>query len=161
MVAAGVAEVASQVERLAGDPVAAEAELRTAVELVSGQGVFFRAELAAALVAQRRYEEARPLAEVARDGTSSSDMMGSVVWRGALARIEAAAGNVEVALALAREGVDMAALTDGLAMRAESLLDLAAVLTAAGETDEAAQARSEAFSLYEQKGRVYSTATTR
>jgi uncharacterized protein HemY len=55
----------------------------------------------------------------------------------------------------------MAALTDGLAMRAESLLDLAAVLTAAGETDEAAQARSEAFSLYEQKGRVYSTATTR
>ncbi len=161
MHAAGLAEVASQVERLAGDPVAAEAELRTAVELVSGQGLFFRAQLAAALVAQGRYEEARPLAEAARDTTFTTDVLASVVWRGALARIEAAAGDVEVALALAREGVDMAALTDGLAMRAESLFDLAAVLNVAGDASEAERARQEATVLYEQKGRVTSAPATR
>jgi tetratricopeptide (TPR) repeat protein len=155
---AGLAGVASQVERLAGDPVAAEAELHTASELVSGQGVSFDAELAAAIVAQGRYEEARGLAEAAREATFPTDMLGSVVWRGALARIEAAAGNLDVALALAREGADMAALTDGLALRAEALLDLAAVLTAAGDAEGAAQAEREAIGLYEQKGRVYSAA---
>ncbi len=151
---AGLAEIASQVERLAGDSVAAEAELRIALELVSGQGLFFRPQLAAALVAQGRHEEARDIAEAARDATFLTDVLGSVTWRGALARIEAAAGNLEVALTLAREGADMAALTDGLAMRAEALLDLAAVLTAAGEVEEAARVEREAARLYAEKGRV-------
>ena len=152
MHAAGLAEVASQIEQLAGDPAAAVAELRVASDLVSGQGVSFDAELAAALVAQGRHEEARGLAEAAREAVFPTDVMGGVVWRGALARIEAAAGNRDVALALAREGADMAALTDGLAMRAEALLALAAVLTMAGESEEAARVEREAALLYERKG---------
>ena len=73
-------------------------------------------------------------------------MLAQVVWRGALARVEAAAEHFDVALALAREGADMAALTDGLTMRAEALLDLAAVLDAAGETEDAAIARARGCS---------------
>jgi hypothetical protein len=81
-------------------------------------------------------------------------VLAQVVWRGALARVEAAAEHFDVALALAREGADMAALTDGLTMRAEALLDLAAVLNAAGETEDAAIAERDAARLYAEKGRV-------
>src|SRR5262249_51677440 len=81
--AAGLAEIAGQVERLAGDPMAAGVELRNAIELVSGHGALFRAEFAAALVAQGRYEEARAHAEAARAGASSTGLMEAVVWRGA------------------------------------------------------------------------------
>ncbi|MGH3008647.1 MAG: ATP-binding protein [Gaiellaceae bacterium] len=150
----GLAELAAQIERLAGDSAAAERELRAAIELLAAWNpALDHSWLAAVLVDQGRHEEARAAAEAARD-TESSYLLAEVAWRGALGRVEAAAGNVEVALALAREGADMAALTDGLTMRAESLLDLAAVLTAAGEDEEAARVEREAAALYDQKGRV-------
>jgi class 3 adenylate cyclase/tetratricopeptide (TPR) repeat protein len=153
---AGLAEIAAEIERLAGNPGAAEVELRRGLDLLASADRFnsagFNARLAGALVAQGRHGEARAPAEAARDGVSAADIYGSVLWRGALAQVEAAAGNFDIALGLAREGADMAALTDGLAMRAEALLDLAAVLTAAGDADEAARAGREAASLYELKG---------
>jgi len=158
----GLAEISAQIERLAGDPAAAERELRTAIErLAAWDTALDHGWLAGVLLDQGRHDEARAAAESARDATSSVYVLGEVVWRGALARVEAGAGNLDVALELAREGADMAALTDGLAMRADALLDLASVLAAAGDTEAAAQATREAVSLYEQKGRVYSGATTR
>jgi hypothetical protein len=154
----GLREISAQIEILAGDRAAAERELRTAIELLAGWDTALETGwLAAVLVDQGRNEEARAAAELARD-TASTDVLTEVAWRGALARVEATAGNLDLALTLAREGADMAALTDGLAMRAETLLDLAAVLAAAGETEAAARATREAADLYEQKGRVYSAA---
>ncbi len=154
----GLREISAQIELLAGDPVAAERELRTAIELLAAWDTALeKGWLAAVLVDQGRHEEARAAAELARD-TASADVLTEVAWRGALARVEAAAGNLDLALTLAREGADMAALTDGLAMRAETLLDLAAVLASAEETEAAARATREAVGLYEQKGRVYSAA---
>ena len=154
---AGLTEIAAQIERYANDPPAAEAELRAGLELLAeteaAQSCLHHAWLASALVAQGRYEEAREPAETAR-ATTGPDVLSQVSWRGALGRVEAAAGRIEEGLELAREGVERAALTDGLLLRAESLLDLAAVLTAAGATDEAARAEREAASLYAQKGRV-------
>jgi len=141
--------------------MAHDEELRAGLELIDGSNALQQGWLAAALAAQDRHEEAREPAEVARAIASAADVLAGVVWRGALARVEATAGHPDVALELAREGADMAALTDGLAMRAEALLDLAAVLAAAGDMEEAARATREAVSLYEQKGRVYSIATTR
>jgi class 3 adenylate cyclase/tetratricopeptide (TPR) repeat protein len=152
---AGLSEIATQIERLAGDPAAAEKELRAGLAYLheaSAGGALDSAWLASALVAQGRYDEARGAAEAARAAGSPPDVMSQVGWRGALARVEAAAGDIETALALAREAVDMAALTDGLTMHAEALLDLAAVLQAAGEPEEAARVEREAASLYEQKG---------
>jgi hypothetical protein len=153
---AGLAEIAAEIERLAGNPGAAEVELRRGLDLLASEDRFasaqFQARLAGALVAQERHEGARVPAEAAREGVSAADIYGNVLWRGALAQVEAAAGSFDVARGLAREGADMAALTDGLAMRAEALLDLAAVLNAAGDTDEAARVEREAASLYELKG---------
>jgi class 3 adenylate cyclase/tetratricopeptide (TPR) repeat protein len=164
MLLAGMTEIAAQIHRLAGDPAAAEAELRTGLELLGDAGGLAAAHegwLASALVAQGRYTEAREVAEAARDAVSPADVFGNVVWRGALARVEAAAGNLDVALPLAREGVDIAAVTDGLAMRADALLDLSAVLSAAGDADEAALVEREAIGLYETKGRVFTGASAR
>ena len=159
MLLAGLAEIAAEIERLAGDPVSAEIELRRALDWLHSTGRpsfehHYAAALTGALVAQGRYEDAREPAEAARDGISVHDIQANVLWRGALAQVEAAAGNLHIALALAREGADMAALTDGLAMRAEALLDLSVVLDAAGETEEAARVEREAAGLYTQKGRV-------
>jgi class 3 adenylate cyclase/tetratricopeptide (TPR) repeat protein len=153
---AGLTQIAAQIERLAGDPVAAEAELRAGLDVlvVTGAEALQNGLLAGALVAQGRYEEARGPAEEARRLAAADDVMDTVAWESALARVEAAAGNREEALALARDAVARAAMTDGLTMRAEALLDLAAVLTAAGETEEAAHAEREASELYAQKGRV-------
>jgi ATP/maltotriose-dependent transcriptional regulator MalT len=155
---AGHTEIAAQIERYANDPPAAEAHLRAGLELLArtedAQSALHNGWLAAALIAQGRYGEAREPAEAARDTAPAVDVLAGVVWRGALARIEAAAGNLDLALALARDGADMAALTDGLAMRAEALLDLAAVLTAAGDTGAAAKAERDAARLYAEKGRV-------
>ncbi len=151
---AGLREIAAQIERLAGDPVAAEAQLRGGLELLGepGAAAVSRGWLAAALVAQGRHEEARDEAEAAREAASPADVLTQVAWRSALARVEAAAGNHDAAQSLAREAVDMAALTDGLTMRAEALLDLAAVLREAGLLAEAERAEREAAALYEEKG---------
>ena len=150
----GLTEISAQIERIAGDPAAAERELRAAIELLEAWNTSLsQGWLAAVLVDQGRHEEGRAAAESSRDA-GSTYVLTQVAWRGALARVEAAAGNLDVALALAREGADMAALTDGLTMRAETLVDLAAVLAAAGETEEAATTEREAARLYADKGRV-------
>jgi class 3 adenylate cyclase len=158
MFLAGQSEIAAQIEHLAGDPGAAEGLLRTGLGLLAdtdaSQSAVHHGWLAAALVAQGRHEEAREPAETARTVAAAEAVLPQVVWRGSLARVEAAAGNLDAALALAREGANMAALTDGLAMRAEALLDLSAVLAAAGENEEADRAEREAAALYIQKGRV-------
>jgi len=155
---AGLTEIAGQVELIAGDAAAAEAQLRTGLELLDqtshAHTALNNAWLAMALVARGRLDEARERAEVARDTASPAQLLTQVYWRSALARVEAAEGNLEVALELARDAVERAAATDGLAMRAESLLDLGAVLTAAGETEEAARVDREAAELYALKGRV-------
>jgi class 3 adenylate cyclase/tetratricopeptide (TPR) repeat protein len=159
MLIAGLAEITANIELLAGDPAAAEAELRRALDWFysTGRPTFvhhYAAALATTLVAQGRYEEAREPAERARDGISVLDVQGNVLWRGALAQAEAVAGNLDVALALAGEGVDVAALTDGLTMRAQALLQLAAVHTMAGQTEDAARIKREAARLYAEKGCV-------
>ncbi len=159
---AGLSQVAAQIERLAENPAAAEAELREGLEILQGTGseALQQAWLAAALVAQGRYEEAREPAEAAREIASTGDVLDQVVWHGALARVEAAAGNLENALALAHDAVEQASLTDGLTMQADALLDLAAVLERAGDTEEAARSTHDAAALYARKGAVARTSLT-
>jgi tetratricopeptide (TPR) repeat protein len=156
MLLAGLTQIAAQIELLAGDPVAAETEIRAGLDAIAGTRAeaFQQGLLARTLVAQRRFEEARGPAEQARRLAAREDVMDNVIWLSALARVEAAAGNREAALELARDAVERSALTDGLTMRAEALLDLAAVLRTAGEGEEAAQAEREAAALYSEKGRV-------
>ena len=159
---AGLTQVAAQSERLAENPVGAEEELRKGLEILpdGADQALNQALLAAALVAQGRDEEARQSAEAARSLAALEDVSTDVAWRGALARVQARAGDVEDAIALARHAVDRASLTDALTMQADALLDLAAVLEAAGQHEEAERTASEAAALYERKGRVTPTSVT-
>ncbi|HET7352649.1 MAG TPA: hypothetical protein VFJ11_01200, partial [Gaiellaceae bacterium] len=159
---AGLTQVAAQIERLAENPAAAEAELRDGLEILHGTGseALQQAWLAAALVAQGRYEEAREPAEAARAIASAGDVLDQVAWHSALSRVEAAAGNLEDALALARTAVEQASSTDGLTMQADALLDLAAVLEGSGDAEEAARSTNEAAALYARKGAVARTSLT-
>ncbi|HJQ51811.1 MAG TPA: hypothetical protein VJ838_14950, partial [Gaiellaceae bacterium] len=162
MAIAGLTQVAAQIERLAENPAAAEAELREGLEILHGTGseALQQAWLAAALVAQGRYDEAREPAEAAGTIASTEDVLDQVAWRGALARVEAVTGNLETALSLARGAVDRASVTDGLTMQADALLDLAAVLQTAGDAEEAARSTADAAALYERKGAVVRTSLT-
>jgi class 3 adenylate cyclase/tetratricopeptide (TPR) repeat protein len=163
MAIGGLTQVAAQIERLAGDAGAAERELREGLEVLrdTASEAPQQGWLAAALAAQGRHDEARLAAEAARSLAPLEDVQTDVVWRGALARVEASGGEVDDALELARHAVNRALLTDGLTMQAEALLDLAAALEAAGEADEAERAAREAAALYERKGRVATRSGTR
>jgi class 3 adenylate cyclase/tetratricopeptide (TPR) repeat protein len=153
---AGLTQVAAQIERLARNPAAAETELRSGLEILHGTGneALQQAWLAAALVAQGRYDEAREPAETAGALASAEDVLDQVVWRGALARVEAAAGNLERARSLVRSAIDRASRTDGLTMQADALLDLAAVAMTAGDTEDGERWANEAAALYTRKGAV-------
>src|SRR5436190_6602544 len=156
---AGVSQECFDIEMLAGDPKAAEVELRRACEILEqlGEKGFLStraAFLAHSLCAQGRYKEAVPFIEVAAEKGSDDDRATQTLWRSARAKVLARDGNVVKALALAREAVAIIAETDWLNLRGDALLDLAEVLDLAEKPDEAALRIAEALHLYEQKGNI-------
>jgi hypothetical protein len=66
--------------------------------------------------------------------------------------------NTELAVARAREAVDLAETTDGLSLHGDALMDLAGVFSVSGRTSEAISALEAALELYERKGNVVSAA---
>jgi hypothetical protein len=77
------------------------------------------------------------------------------------AKLRAEQGLTDVAEALAREAVRLAEPTDFLTIRADALLDLAAVLRHARQSSEADGSVRAALDLYEQKGDVVSAERAR
>jgi class 3 adenylate cyclase/tetratricopeptide (TPR) repeat protein len=157
--AAGASQERYDIEMLAGDPQAAEVELRRACETLEqlGEKGFLSTRaglLAHALCAQDRYEEARRFIEVAAETGSEDDRSTQALWRSARAKVLVRQGDVDEALRLAREAVAIVAPTDWLNTRGDALLDLAEVLDLAERPDEAAPAIAEALRLYEQKGNI-------
>jgi class 3 adenylate cyclase/tetratricopeptide (TPR) repeat protein len=153
-------EIAGTLELLAGDPVAAEVALRRGYGILSAAGdasfVAFQAGLLAeAVLAQGRIEEAEQLAQVGEDG-AAADIGAQTQWRRTRAKLEASRGRHERAIELAREAVDIAARTDALNMRADTLMRLSEVLRFAGRSEEAESAAREALELYERKGNIMS-----
>jgi hypothetical protein len=70
-------------------------------------------------------------------------------------------GNPAQAEQVAREAVAIASSTDYLDLHANTLADLAQILTLAGRADEAATTRAEAIRLYNEKGNVAAVRTLR
>jgi class 3 adenylate cyclase/tetratricopeptide (TPR) repeat protein len=159
--AAGASQERFDIEMLAGDPQAAEVELRRACEILEqlGEKGFLStrvALLAHALCAQGRHEEAGPFIEVAAATGSEDDRATQALWRSARAKMLGRQGDVDEALRLAREAVAIVTQTDWLNLRGDALLDLAEVLDLAERLDEGAPVIAEALRLYEQKGNVVS-----
>jgi class 3 adenylate cyclase/tetratricopeptide (TPR) repeat protein len=154
------------VETLAGDPDAAEREIRVAYEALEQMGEkgllsTQAARLAQSLYAQQRYVEAEDYAKISEQAGASDDIVTQMLWRQVRAKTQARRGHVEDAEGLARDAVALAEPTDALDMRADGLVDLAEVLRLIGRTDETTGVLEGAVRLYEQKGDVVSAARAR
>jgi tetratricopeptide (TPR) repeat protein len=110
------------------------------------------ADLAEALYAQSRYEEAEAWARTSETNAGEDDLTAQPSWRSVRAKVLARRGALEEAERLAREAVGLAEGTDALNQRAKAEADLAEVLRLAGRSDEAAGHLGEALRLYELKG---------
>jgi class 3 adenylate cyclase/tetratricopeptide (TPR) repeat protein len=145
------------IELLAGDPRAAERELRRGYDLLQNMGDRARfstvaAYLSQALYAQARFEEADTVALEAAAAATTDDFYTQAVWRGTRALILASAGESEQAERLAREAVALSRGTDWLNLAGDALLVLAEVLAVGGRTAEARARAGEALRRYRQKG---------
>jgi class 3 adenylate cyclase/tetratricopeptide (TPR) repeat protein len=146
-------------EVLAGDPAAAEAELRRGCEISrqvgdSGYLSTTLAILAGVVSDQGRHEEALRLSHEAEEVGGAGDVTTQVLSRSARAMALARLGRVDEAEPLARDAVARARMTDKINEIAHTLDALAETLRLAGRPDEARDAQTEALSLYERKGNV-------
>jgi tetratricopeptide (TPR) repeat protein len=154
-----------KVELLAGDPAAAVKAYRRGYDALARMGEksflsTIAAELAGALYAEGRYEEAETFAAASEAAAASDDAISQIGWRSVKARILARRGRREEALRLAREAVALIDATDMLGDRGDVRVAYAAVLDLTGE--EGAEAvLAEALDLYEAKEHVVGAARAR
>jgi len=142
---------------LAGDPAAAAQQLRQGIRVLERQGEAgmrsnLTADLAHVLHRLGRPAEALQVALASRAIAAHDDLFAQVRWRGAAARSLAVQGRASEAERLAAEAVEIATPTDMLTMRADALLDQAAVAAAAGRAGTARRAAEAALALYRAKG---------
>jgi class 3 adenylate cyclase/tetratricopeptide (TPR) repeat protein len=155
-----------QVELLAGDPAAAERWLRWGAGILERMGerglrAEMTANLARALAAQGRDDEALEQATLSGELAVRDDLYAQVERRGPLAAVLARQGRLSEAERLAAEAVELGADSDMLGMQAAALLDLAGVLRRAGRRAEAAPLARRALELAERKGHTVAAAQAR
>ena len=165
VVAASTSQQSCRVELLAGDPAAAERELRRDFDELSEMGErYFRStaagELARALYAQGRYAEAEELTRVAEELSADDDLTSQALWRSVRGKTLARQGVEGGAEELAREAVELLEGTDALILQADALEDLAEVLALAG-SDGARECLAEALGRLERKDDVVSVERVR
>lgn len=149
--------VAGEIELLAGEPIVAETVLRSTCEVLQEMHELSNlatraADLAEALYAQGRYEEAEMWARTSEANAGADDLTAQPAWRSVQAKVFARRGAFGRAEPLAREAVRIAEGSDALNQRAKMEADLGEVLRLAGRSDEAASHLAEALRLYELKG---------
>jgi class 3 adenylate cyclase/tetratricopeptide (TPR) repeat protein len=157
---------AGTIELLAGDPAAAERELRHGYELLGALGeTGFRSTtgsiLAEALLLQGRDAEAESMLDELAAIMQADDVDPAVRALGVRGRLLARRGELAEARRLAEEAVALAEPTDYLDLRGEALTALAEVLHSCGLPLEEARALQAAVSIYEQKGNLVSAARAR
>jgi class 3 adenylate cyclase/tetratricopeptide (TPR) repeat protein len=148
------------IEMIAGEPARAEALAGFEYEqlLRSDARVLLdvtRDMLAMAVCAQGRLDEAEALArETEAADLLEEDIVVQFPWRRIRAVALSARGEHAEAVRLAREAAALFEGADALCDQAETLLEVATVLNAAGVTDGARDAASRALSNYERKGNL-------
>jgi len=163
---AGASLESSRIEMLAGDPEAAERELRRDLVLLeSVDERYYRSSVAGllghTLYALGRFEEAGQHIRIAQELAGEDDVFSQVTWRTGRAKLWARDGGGEPAEALAHEAVALAASGSFVEQHAEALLALAEVLrlTQGGNAQEPPV--REALVLFELKGDVVSAGMAR
>lgn len=150
---------AGPAELLAGDPARAAELERAGYEMLTAQGDRGFASTAAVNVARAllelgRDDEAEEWARTGQGMTTKDDFATQGPARGILALVLARRGDHEAAESLAREAVLVMDQTDMLAQVADAHADLANVLLAADNTEEAGSEFQRALELYERKGHL-------
>ena len=163
---AGFSLVASDIEMLTDNPFGAEEELRRGYRVLEGMGErgllsMVAGELARALYAQDRLEEAEHLTEESEKLAGSAGAAPQISWRAVRAKILARRRELGDAEMLAREALAIAERTDDLNGQGRVLTDLAEVLESGSRIREAASSLERAFALFERKGNTVCTARTR
>jgi len=166
LVAVTSGEVRGAVQRLAGDAAAAEHSLRRTYEGLErlGERGFLStiaAELAEAIYAQGRYEEAERYAAISEAAGASDDVATQVPVRGIRAKLSARRGQHDEAEAFARAAVQLAGGTEAPNLRGDASMDLAEVLRLAGRPAEALEALEGALREFERKGNLVSSERAR
>ena len=163
---ARIAMQSGPIELLAGDAAAAERELRPAYDALKrmeqwGSLTSIVPLLVDALLAQRRDEEGRQLADVAAQRAVLEDIDAQVGWRRVQAKLLARRGELREAERLARDALARVERTDYLNLRAQVSADLGEVLHLAHRPEESASALRGASQLFEQKGNIAAVARLR
>jgi tetratricopeptide (TPR) repeat protein len=154
------------IERYAGELVAAERAFRENYKILDelgdeGHKSTGAANLALALCALGRFEEAERYAEEAIRIAAEDDTASQAPGRSARAHVLASRGAYEEAERLAREAVELYANAESPNFQADVWMDLARVLLTAGKPTEAKEAARRALELYERKGNQPASASTR
>jgi tetratricopeptide (TPR) repeat protein len=156
----------SRVETLAGNPVAAERELRRDYEALGAiDERYVRSSVAGllghALWSLERFGEADEVTRVAEELSAEDDVFSQVVWRTARAKLLARRGERAMAIELATAAADMASRGADIEVHADALLDLAEVLAIAGGEKAPEPPLQEALAIFTRKGDVVSADLTR
>ena len=154
-----VLESLRDVEMLAEDLDAAERYGRRGCELLAARGDLghlstYAGYLARILYAQGKLDEAYEQTEVSRTTAASDDIVSQSLWRSVRAMVLARRGDLDPAVALAEEAVDVMRGTDALDAIALGFLDQHETLRLAGPHAEARDAARRALEKFEQKGNL-------
>ncbi len=151
------------VEMLAGDPAAAERELRADFDTLREMGErnyisTTAAVLAEAIYRQGRYDEAAAMAEYSEEAAAADDVSTQFLWRTVRSKVLARQGESDDAESVAREALRLINESDDLESQGQALLSLAEVFALSGRSEAAEAAAVEAIAVWERKGDVVSAA---
>jgi predicted ATPase/DNA-binding XRE family transcriptional regulator len=143
----------SSIERIAGDPAAAERLLREgckALRRLGERGYLSSAasKLADAVYAQGRMEEAGRLTEEAQVLSTADDIDAQIRWRATRAKLLARRGQFQMAQRLADEAAALASRAGWVPLTGEVLVAKAEVSQLAGMLNEAEDSLQRALQLY-------------
>jgi ATP/maltotriose-dependent transcriptional regulator MalT len=156
MDAAAMVLESSRVEMLAGDPAAAERELRRGFEVLEEMKERYVLStlsglLGQALWIQGRVGEAEDMASLAEELSEPDDIDAQVNWRCLQAKVLASRGEAAEAEALARSAISLLESTDAVLLQIGAFTDLGEVLRLTGQPGADA-AFERAHALADTKG---------
>ena len=121
----------------------------------------FAGDLANALAALGRVDEAEEWAGRSAELGGSDDLATQMLWRQARARVHALRGQPAEAERLAREAISLIETTDDAIFQPDAWVTLGEVLALGGKSREAEAALEEALGRYERKGNLVMADRTR
>jgi tetratricopeptide (TPR) repeat protein len=154
--AASTAADLARVELRGGNLALAEQEVRADCGFLDATGeTYFLSTLWALLAlivrGQGRDDEALELTQRAEAATAVDDTWSQALWRMARAPILARKGELELALELARQAVELVQGTESPMLKGEAQAELAAVLALAGNTNAARETAAMAIGHFRSK----------